>query len=1336
MALIRSFLLQLFITLLMAAGLLSLYVIGGRLVVMPLLETQAPRLQDMLSAQIGEPVTIGHFEGGWSLFSPVVTLQDLVIGEGDTRLTIDTVAAELDLSSTLFHRLPVFKRILIDRVDLVLQQELLNRLNLPNPLEQKSGGKMPDLSALNTRPGWLDWLERQDNIVLRDWQVTNQHPDGVTESLIIRRVSWRNQGSQHSLEGDIAWGLNDDIADIFVSADIRGQLWPLGQQDGDVYLLVDEQQWSRWVPEHLPRDLSIGSMRASLEGWLSLSDGDLKSLYIRAVVPEFSVQAPENQLNLTRGTLMISGERTDEDWHLQILPKFAEPLPIQEVRLSSVRLPEQRGWNVRIPATDLAEASQFLLDFNLMPEPFDRYLDNLSPAGQAQNVRVSYLYGSGDFDFRADVSDLAVEPYKGIPSLARADGKVHLQKYGGVAYIRDNDLTMHLPDIYQPAWDLTDASADFYWEIEPDLFRLQLQGLDAHLDGTRVRGDFSLRIPRDHADVENHIALILGVEQGPVALQQKLVPDIIDPAINGWLDAGLLEGDLSQVGFVLDGTLGDDAPPGTLTTQLSLEAENARLNYLDGWPEVTGVKGHVFLDAPDVDVDVYEGRTLGGTVTGQSGRVQIRSVGDETLLSVKGSIRGRTAEALSYLQSTPLAEVLDDALSSWKAEGQATTDLNLKVSLSDDNSDPQVDLTTQLSNSRIHITDLDLDITGINGALSFNSDSGLWAENLTASLFGGQLQAGISSQVVKDNYLITLSGQGEAQWDPLAQWLDLFLLDPVSGSLNYHTELFIDPAAADPVQILLESDLTGTVIDLPYPAGKTAEESRALTTLIRSGNETRLNINYDNLIRTALTLDAETAEPRGQVVIGGDTPQQTEGTGIQILGHIDKEISAEPWWEVFDRMLTLSEQADKQAARSGQVARADALGNTNPVASVDLTLAAIDAWDYASGKTAVKGQQENGEWNLRIDSDLVAGTVTIPKDTQAPLNLALDYVHLPDDGETGDPSAADPSAEARVSAGSEAADEAATETIPPDPLEDVLPTDVVAMDVELQELYMGTRNLGYWQLNSRPLHNGVRVNFLNTDMKGLHITGPMDWTWQNGVHHTDISGLELRATNVEEVQKAFRQQAIVKGKEMDSQVNLGWAGSPLGFNTQTLNGNIAMRVKDGSVDLEGAAAMRAVGALNVNSIFRRLRLDFTDVVNSGMAFDTLKGKADIVDGVMTLTEPVTLEGPGGKLLIAGMTDLNTGELDMKLAVTFPITGTLPLVAVLAGFAPPVAASIYVTERLVGDELERFTSASYSIKGTVSQPDVQLNKAFDNSVEGKTSRSFLDRFLSIFGLKND
>lgn len=1315
---LRSFLLQLLITLLTAVVLLSLYVIGGRLVLMPAVETQKHRFETLLTDQIGQPVTIGRLKGGWSFFSPVLAMRDVSVGEGETRLDVGTVSAELDLSSTLYHRLPVFKRILVDRVDLTIHQEYINQFNLRTPLQGDSG-KLPDFSALQKRPAWLDWLERQDNIILRDWKVINQHPDEVTETLMIRRVAWRNQGEEHSLEGDIAWGLDEDLADIFISATIRGQLWPLGQQDGDIYLLVDEQQWSRWVPETLPRDLSIQSMRASLEGWLSLTDGDLKSLYIRAVVPEFRVKAPENTLALSSGTLMISGERRSEDWHLQILPRFSEPLPIRELRLSSVRLEDDRGWNLRVPSADLAEASQFLLDFNLMPEPFDRYLENLSPSGRGDNVRLSYLFRAGEFDMRATVSDFSVQPYKGIPALARADGEVHLQKLGGVARIRDNDLTMHLPDIYQPDWDLTDASADFYWEIEPELFRLHLQDLDAHLDDTRVRGELALRIPREASEVENHIALQLGVEQGPVVLQQKLVPDIIDPAINDWLDTSLLDGDLTDVGFVLNGTLGEETPDNSMTTQLSLQASDAELNYLDGWPLVTGVQGSVYLDAPDVDVLVREGQTLGGTIMDRSGKVTIRDQGDDVMLRVEGRLDGSTSEALAYLQTTPLAEVMDGALETWQASGRATTDLKLKVSLSDDDSDPQVDLTTQLRDTRLQITDIDMDLQHLNGALSFHTDSGLWAEGLEAQFFGGPLSMDVSSRVTPDTYLISLSGQGEAQWSSLTPWLDLFLLDPVSGHLNYHSEVFIDPEADEPVQILLETDLQGTQIDLPLPMGKAAEQPRPLTALIRSGDETRLDINYDHLVRAALTLDAKTNTPRGEVLIGGETPEHTSDTGIAIRGHVDDLIYAEPWWDAFDHLLTLSDAADARARAAGEVFMTDRLGNTNPVASVDLSFAAVDVYEYPSGPMTVTGTQARGQWDLRVDSDLAAGDITLLADTAAPLVMALEYVRLP---EEEDPAI-----------GSGDTDPLA---IPPDPLADTLPTDMVAMDVTLKEFYLGTRNLGFWQVNARPVDQGVRVNFIDTDMKGVHITGPMDWLMINGEQRTKLAGLELKASNVQDVQKAFRQQAIIKGKDMDSQVNLNWLGSPLGFNTQTLDGTVAMRIREGSVDLEGAAAMRAVGTLNVNAFFRRLRLDFSDVVNSGMAFDTLKGKAEITQGLLTLAEPVMLEGPGGKLLTSGTANLNTGELDMKLAVTFPITGTLPLVAVLAGFAPPVAASIYVTERLVGDELERFTSASYSIKGTVSQPDVQLNKAFDNSVDGKKSRSFMDRFLSIFGLDND
>jgi uncharacterized protein YhdP len=76
------------------------------------------------------------------------------------------------------------------------------------------------------------------------------------------------------------------------------------------------------------------------------------------------------------------------------------------------------------------------------------------------------------------------------------------------------------------------------------------------------------------------------------------------------------------------------------------------------------------------------------------------------------------------------------------------------------------------------------------------------------------------------------------------------------------------------------------------------------------------------------------------------------------------------------------------------------------------------------------------------------------------------------------------------------------------------------------------------------------------------------------------------------------------------------------------------------------------------------------------------------------------------------------------------------VAVLAGFAPQIAGAIYVTEKLIGEELEQFTSASYTVSGTIEDPDMKIDQAFDNTLEGKESRSFKDRVLDIFGLGSE
>ncbi|MDF1763748.1 MAG: DUF3971 domain-containing protein, partial [Oleibacter sp.] len=1123
--------------------------------------------------------------------------------------------------------------------------------------------------------------------------------------------------------------------------------WPWNKQNGRIYIGVDQQDWLRWIPDDLPRELQIDQLEGGLEGWLTVRDGDLESLYVNASVKQLNLVTPENNLALNDGNIFASGERNGDDWHVSLQPSFDVSLPVNEIRVSSVMNNDKRGWQVAIPEADIATLSQFILDFNILPVRFEHYLENIQPTGRVEQARLSYMpkdkvesdsdANSKDnapsnyvpIEIQANVLDLHTQGYIGIPEMRGVDGSVRMQPSGGVAVIKDPDLTIHLADVYQPEWELSNASAKFYWHLEDDFFRLNLRDLKATLKETKITGELALRVPRDDSDVENHIGLLLHIDDGPLSLQQDLVPDILDPAIIEWLDSGLVSGNVSNVSFVLNGHIGSEIPDQSLTSQLTLDSKNTRIRYLDGWPEIINAEGHVYLDSPSLDVTINEGQTLGGSLVKNSGRVRIRDTAAGTRLRVNATLNGSTGEALAYLQKTPLAELTDNALSSWEASGAASTQFNLSM-LMDDNSTPDVQLTSQLRNTRLALNDVGLQFSNVNGALTFDTDTGLFTEGLTAQAFGGKVSADITSKKIKDNYQIELKANGAAQWNEVNSWLDLFFLDPISGTLNYQAQLSINPSASQVVNLVVESKLKDTVIDFPAPLGKSGAEEKTLTLLVRPGDETEIRVNYTDLLRTAILLD-DSNSPHGQVTLGDLKPQLGISRGIDIFGNINTTVNAEEWWNVWLRLSELMDDEGQDLVKGGGrgSGRSSSDGSRteatdNPLGDIDITIAGIDAWDIAMAKTRVVGQQDAGRWNLQVDNDVLRGNVVID-DSNAPISLLLDYIHLPMDEDEPQPlqtANETPQAQEFVPFDPQA-----------DPLIDLLPQDLSDIDLTVQELYIGTRNYGRWQVRARRTDTGIRLYIDDSDIKGLKLKGDLYWDYIAGQHQTRIENLILEGSDLAEIQKAFRQEVMINGKEIDGKFDVQWRGSPLAFNSQTLNGLVYMRIRNGSLQAEGTGAVRALGAFNVNNLFRRLRLDFSDVVEPGLSFDVIKGTANLQNGVLQLSEPLTMDGASGKFLMSGNANLNTSVLDMKLAVTLPVTNSLPLVAILAGLAPPVAASIFVTERLIGNELERFTSASYSITGVLEAPKVELNKAFDNKVDGKEKLGIKDRILNVFGL---
>ena len=132
------------------------------------------------------------------------------------------------------------------------------------------------------------------------------------------------------------------------------------------------------------------------------------------------------------------------------------------------------------------------------------------------------------------------------------------------------------------------------------------------------------------------------------------------------------------------------------------------------------------------------------------------------------------------------------------------------------------------------------------------------------------------------------------------------------------------------------------------------------------------------------------------------------------------------------------------------------------------------------------------------------------------------------------------------------------------------------------------------------------------------------------------------------------------------------------------------------VEVQGSAqALRVFGLLNFNSIGRRLRLDFSDLLGKGLGYDRVKGNLQATDGLFVTREPITLTGPSSNLELDGNLDMKNEQIEAKLLVTLPVTNNLPLAALIVG-APAIGGALFVADKLLGDKVARFASVQYDV----------------------------------------
>ncbi|MBN4659130.1 hypothetical protein H4F44_25435, partial [Escherichia coli] len=78
---------------------------------------------------------------------------------------------------------------------------------------------------------------------------------------------------------------------------------------------------------------------------------------------------------------------------------------------------------------------------------------------------------------------------------------------------------------------------------------------------------------------------------------------------------------------------------------------------------------------------------------------------------------------------------------------------------------------------------------------------------------------------------------------------------------------------------------------------------------------------------------------------------------------------------------------------------------------------------------------------------------------------------------------------------------------------------------------------------------------------------------------------------------------------------VSWAGSPLEPDPASMSGDVAVQIAEGQFLKADPGMAKLAGILSLQSLPRRLTLDFRDVFQEGFAFDAFTGDVRIERGV-------------------------------------------------------------------------------------------------------------------------
>ncbi len=1198
-------------------------------------------IERLVSEQFDVNLSIGRISASWQGSGPALVLENIAFKDNQNS-PVSVEVAETRLHLNLWQSLKE-------------RQLRSNYFVLDGFQAQVDVERMLDSAASdgggNQQQEMLEGLFLGENghFAVENSSLTLITSDRKTHRILLDELVWQNRNGKHQAQGAVSL---PGLAQNSLAARLSLNGNRLHQVFGDLYLESTNLELASWLNQVISPKAGEVRSDINLQSWLHIAQGRVRDIQLEVLPSHLYWQQGQRRLDILAGAVRVHPQ--GKGWRMRTsglkLQDHEKTWPdlVFDALLSAEK---QEVWFGGVELAMFRELNA-LADI----EPLTT-LDRVKPTGHIEHGYFSWQNADA-WRLWLEADRIGWQNAGDIPGASDLSLTLNLDAEHGKVRINGENNHFLTGAMFTEPLAYQEVTADFNLYREASGWRMVSDNLWLSNPDLAFSAEMDLLLSD-----EPEISLYGELMGGEAKIAGKYFPQtLMSRNLIDYLNGAIKQGSLSSTQLLLAGKLADfPYANGQGQFEVKSRVQDTRFAFAPDWPELQ--QGDLTLHFNNQRMDIYshEGKLVNLTL-GDSVHVSIDDVmvADELKVAIDKRTDGRLLAP--FFAATPLATPLGEVFNILQTQGEVEGLVLLRIGLSDlvvdaSGSARFADIPLYLSKPGVPLEKVSGEVSFHNDEVTLSGGKGEWLGMPVSFAFNGAGDKG--------DYRADIDLDIRLDTSLLDSHLDGLLGDYLNGGGQVKVALglsFTDQGFD--YQADIKSDAKGLISLLPAPYNKRADESWPLTGSVRGddiSNLITLNVN-NNLFFNAILDNQSSRISNARLVLGDhDLGLNSQGLTVDVnLAKADMSL----WAPVIHHLI---------GAFSGPVKEP---GLFPPLDAINGEVTEVSLAELNFNDLAFKLAPQADGVALKLSARELRANVDIPGVGSArPILINADYLRL--NLAQGDTQGAESVQTA----------EADTEWLKAIPALEFYGKDCRINNYQLDKVTLKLAGTG----------DALAINELEVD-KGDHLLRGKG-QWLNGT--TTIGG-EFKSKDIGELFDEYDITSSVKDSSANIEYSLSWQDTPYRFQLASLGGELKWRLGEGHLTEISDQGARVFSLLSLDSLVRKLKLDFRDVFSKGFFYNQMKGTMQLDKGV-AYTRDTKMDGVPADLSIQGYADLNTQEINYDLAVAPQVTSSIPVI--VAWMVNPVSGLAALALDKVIHSARVISEIKFKVTGTMTEPHV-------------------------------